>query len=104
MYDRVKFGKRLKEARKDRNLTQERLASCEFDGACDRTKIAKCEQGVCDTPPDILYEYHTKLHVDLNRLVCGDECRKSCDAPEGWDRLSSKNQYLIKELIKSLNK
>ena len=72
------FGKRLREVRMERRLTQQKLA----DSVSVALRSYQCyEQGVREPSLDILVRLADVLHVSTDYLLCRDEflSESNCD-------------------------
>lgn len=63
---RVVFGRRLREVRRARGVSQEALA---FDAGLDRTYVSSCERGHRNISIVNIYRLATALGVDPSELV-----------------------------------
>ena len=69
-FNQVEFGCRLRQARRERGFTQERLAE-ELNISTDH--LGKLELGRRGVSIDLLIDMSNALHVTLDYLIKGDE-------------------------------
>ena len=62
---RLKFGRRIKELRLERGITQEELS---FRSGVSRSHIGMIEQGLRDISLNCIFKISRALHVPLNEL------------------------------------
>ncbi len=70
-FDAKEFGKRLRDARISRGITQEELAVCL--GLASKQHISRMENGERSCSVDLLVELSCILHVSTDYLLMGSE-------------------------------
>ena len=60
------IGSQLKELRESNHFTQQKISE---KLGIDRSYVSKIENGVCDTPYEILEKYAQIFNIDINKLL-----------------------------------
>lgn len=85
-FDAKEFGKRLRDARISRGITQEELAVCL--GLASKQHISRMENGERSCSVDLLIELSCILHVSTDYLLMGSEPGKEKIKDELLDIIS----------------
>lgn len=98
------FGKRLKEIRKSRHLTQEKLAEII---SIDTKQICRIENGSCFTTFETLQKISTALNISLYELF-NYEHKKSKNVlvkeiNDTLDKMSENNIELVHKIVNAIS-
>ena len=94
--NKEKIGKFLCELRKEKKMTQEKVAECLFTS---RENISKWERGVNMPTPDMLLELSKLYEISVNEILLGE--RKSV---ENQEKINNISLEVMREGNKKINK
>ena len=99
------IGKRIKDARKERSMTQEKMAE-ELDVSIGY--VSQVERGITKISLDLLGAISSVLQKDLSYFVSETgiftQNYMSSEIIEDFSKLSSRDKQLVSDFIKLLNK